>query len=101
MNNISEIYKKWINNHNFKDIQTINEPNKICFKYGLIEGCVEFYSLKKEIVELKILNLTNNENKFFLHFELNNIERAKELFTEMIECLLDLKNNNKTKVLIC
>lgn len=101
MNNISEIYKKWINNQNFKDIQTISEPNKICFKHGLIEGCVEFYSLKKEIVELKIVNLTNNENKFFLHFELNNIERAKELFTEMIECLLDLKNNNKTKVLIC
>ena len=101
MKNILDIYKKWINSQNFEDIHIVNESNKILFKYDLIEGCVEFYSLQKEIVELKIVNLVNNENKFFLHFELNNIERAKELFIEMIECLLDLKNNNKTKVLIC
>lgn len=53
------------------------------------------------IVEMKITNLKDDDIKFYLHFELLEESRAKELFNEMKTTLIDLKDQQITKVLLC
>ena len=51
-------------------------------------------------MELVVTNKKNDENVFYLHFELREEWRAKELFVEMLGSLLSLKDLQKTSVLL-
>ncbi len=53
------------------------------------------------IIELQVLNKTTNTNAFYLHFQLTDLERAKELLNELISCMKDINNNPMVKVLLC
>lgn len=68
-------------------------------------GAVNFYDLgddTPEIVELSIIDPTlPDEAKFFLHFELEDEERAEELFGEMIVELQQYDRFETTRVLLC
>lgn len=63
-------------------------------------GRINFYELEVTIVEMTVTNLADDENKFYLHFELRELEYAEELFTEMLETLTELKNQQKLKILL-
>lgn len=52
------------------------------------------------IVEMTVTNLADNENKFYLHFELREISYAEELFAEMLETITDLKHQQNLKILL-
>ncbi|MCF0114977.1 MAG: hypothetical protein HUJ56_06450, partial [Erysipelotrichaceae bacterium] len=54
-----------------------------------------------EIYEFQIINKKDETTGFYLHFQANDHEHAKELFGEFIEALLKLKQKQKTKVLLC
>ena len=56
--------------------------------------------LQVTIVEMNITNLADNENKFYLHFELREISYAEELFAEMLETITDLKHQQNLKILL-
>ena len=67
-------------------------------------GEVIFYAFgdAPEIVELRIQNPEcDAEPKFFLHFELEDEERAIELFDEMASELQDRDRYDTTRVLLC
>lgn len=63
------------------------------------EGSIVFHDLN--IIELIIVSKKNNENVFYLHFQLNDADHAKSLLDEMIRTLIALKDRQKTKVLLC
>ena len=63
-------------------------------------GKIIFYELEVTIVEMSVTNLADDENKFYLHFELRELAYAEELFAEMLETLTNLKNQQKTKILL-
>lgn len=69
--------------------------------YGLSE--VNFYNIdpEPEVVELRITCKKTNTTKFFLHFQAIEEEHSKDLFNEMIDSLLALKDVQTTKVLLC
>ena len=47
-----------------------------------------------------LTNLADGENKFYLHFELKDLDYAQELFSQMVETLTDLKNQQSVKILL-
>ena len=63
------------------------------------EGSIVFHDLN--IIELIIVSKKTGENVFYLHFQLNEAEHAKNLLDEMIRTLIDLRDRQKTKVLLC
>lgn len=68
-------------------------------------GQVNFYDLGEEypeIVELSIVDTDSPDDpKFFLHFELDNETRARELFAEMADQLQQQDQFDTTRVLLC
>jgi len=94
-------YKKWILSNCGDDITVQDEGEKITLTTPYAVGRVDVHNLGIVIVELSVTNLADDENKFYLHFELKDLAHAKELFTEMRETLLDLKDKHKLKILLC
>jgi len=94
-------YKNWILSFNGDGIATQDEGEKITLNTPYAVGRVDVHDLGIVIVELSVTNLADDENKFYLHFELKDLDHAKELFTEMRETLLDLKDKQKLKILLC
>lgn len=65
------------------------------------EGRINIMFLEKyTITEYRIKN-DKEEDVFYLHFELKNLEHAEELFMEMRECLLKQKETKTRKILLC
>jgi len=64
---------------------------------GYAKAMVNFYDL--EIVELAIVD-NNDENRFYLHFQVRDDDHARGLYNEMIIALRQLENRTKVKVLL-
>ncbi len=80
---------------------TISEDEgNIEIKTSYAVGKINFYTLQVNIVEMSVTNLADGENKFYLHFELRDLDYAEELFAEMLETLTNLKNQQKLKILL-
>ncbi len=67
-------------------------------------GQVNFYSFEDmpEVIELSIVDIDSPDDpKFFLHFELVDLDHAKELFDEMAQVLQEQDLFGTTRVLLC
>ena len=64
---------------------------------------INFYDMSPdpEIVELHIEDKATGEAKFFLHFHAEEREHAIQLYREMVEVLIALKDEQTTEVLLC
>lgn len=62
-------------------------------------GEIIFYEMG--VMELMITGLKTNTTAFYLHFEMVDFDRAKELIREMITQLIRMKNENVTRILLC
>ena len=93
-------FKQKILSTNFSE-GTISEiGGNIEIKTPYAVGKINFYELEVNIVEMSVTNLADDENKFYLHFELRDLAYAEELFSEMLETLTNLKNQQKLKILL-
>ena len=95
-------FKSWIQEHT-NDIYHINLENdqliKLMTDYG--EASIIFTEIEDNIiVEFSVLSKKDNSVKFYLHFELNDEEHAKQLYDEMIETLISLKEEKTLRVLL-
>ncbi len=83
------------------DEGTISEKGgNIEIKTSYAVGNINFYELEVTIVEMSVTNLADDENKFYLHFELRELDHAEELFEEMLDTIIDLKSKQGTKILL-
>lgn len=96
-----EEYKQWIFSQPHDDFSVEETNGNLLLKTDYATGEINFYSLEVLIVEMKITNNADEENKFFLHFELNDEDHAQELYKEMVNALMDLKENQTKKILLC
>ena len=67
-------------------------------------GQVNIYSFEDmpEVIELSIVDVDcPDDSKFFLHFELVDLDHAKELFEEMAQVLQEQGLFDTTRVLLC
>lgn len=100
-NNVFD-FKAWVLEHNGDDydIKLENDDNiKLLTEYG--EASIQFTQIDEgTIVEFSIVSKKDDSVKFYLHFELNDEDHAKQLYDEMVETLINLKNEKTLKVLL-
>ena len=82
---------------------TVQDDDHIVIKHDCMTGQVNFYRFDDmpEVVELAVTEDASGENRFFLHFELEDLDRAKQLFAEMTEVLEESCDAGGTRVLLC
>ena len=94
-------YRNWILSHKIEDGKIQLNGKNILIETKFARGEVNFYQLEVTIVEMSVTNISDDENKFYLHFELKDLNHAEELFGEMLETLESLKSQQKLKILLC
>ncbi|MBQ7704955.1 MAG: ROK family protein [Selenomonadaceae bacterium] len=99
-NKILNTYKQKILSTKFDEGTISEKGGNIEIKTSYAVGNINFYELEVTIVEMSVTNLADDENKFYLHFELREISYAEELFSQMLETITDLKNQQKLKILL-
>ena len=82
----------------FGKIEEVDGNFEIKTDYAL--GKINFYALEVLIVEMSVTNLADDENKFYLHFELRDLNHAEELFAEMLQTIIELKDKQSLKILL-
>ena len=86
----------------YTDVHENNRYQNVVLDTVYAEGLITFNPLKDfMVVELRITMKKDGKSMFYLHFDLNDLEHAKELFVEMTESLRKLKSEEKIKVLLC
>ncbi len=94
----------WISQQNRENlgIEFYEETNSIGLKITAPHAVavVNIVFMEFTVVEYRIIN-DKDESVFYLHFELNELEHAKELFTEMKECLLKQTGSQVRQILLC
>jgi len=102
MSSLNFDFQSWIQSHNTADYHIVVENEnliKLTTDYG--EAHITFTLIEEStIVEFNITSYKDNSIKFYLHFELNDENHAKQLYDEMIETLVGLKEEKTLKVLL-
>ena len=98
----SDLFKKWIIDHQNDDYQiNVESEQTIKLKTSYGEATIQFTDVTNgTIVEFNIISYKNQEVQFYLHFELNDENHAHQLYDEMIETLIGLKDKKTTRVLL-
>ena len=100
-NEMYEQFKSWILDQ--KDpayrIDVIND-DAVDYVTADAAAHVQFYHLEYEIVSFTIDSPKAEEPLFFLHFELQDMDHAKELFEQMIQALKKAGEDVKVRILL-
>lgn len=95
-------FKSWILDHQSEDYEIVNENDhqiKLVTDYG--DANINFIEIDGNIiVEFNIISHKDNSVKFYLHFEPNDENHAKQLYDEMVETLIGLKDEKTLRVLL-
>lgn len=92
-------YRKWIIQRGTEAFPvTENEEGNLEIESKYALGRVNFYD--QDLIELRIDTIRDNQTEFFLHFQLTNLQRGKELYLDMEEAMRNLKDSRITKILL-
>ena len=97
---IQKEFRNWIESqpeNGFKRSEIDREGYLFDSPYGECE--IRFYD--DEIVEMIIKSKADASVKYYLHFQLKEMEYAMTLYSEMMEAFQDLKSHDKVRVLLC
>ncbi len=101
MDNIFD-FKAWIQSHQEAPYNIVVESDdciKLVTDYG--EAVINFTEIDEyTIVEFRIISNKDDSVKFYLHFELNDEAHAKQLYDEMVETLINLKEEKTLQILL-
>lgn len=104
MNAMRRAFLDWIVSRRIEGcgIEVIDDEH-IALATDSAAGAVNFYSFEDmpEVVELVVTEAGSEDPVFFLHFELEDLDRAKELFDEMCGVLLETGKSSTRHVLLC
>lgn len=98
---IRQQYIEWVYQAVPEDIRIFEfAPDRFHFESDYAHGELNFYDLEMYVVELRITAGKTDETAFFLHFELNDLEYAKELFGEFLDTFDILRSKRNVRVLL-
>ena len=103
MNELAQAYRSWVLAQTIEGC-TLTENNNggVDITGDLVKGWVSFYDIDGVcIVELRLERALDGEPAFFLHFELEDIVRAQNLFNEMAQAIYDTTHREVRHVLLC
>ena len=85
----------------YTDVHENNRYQNVVLDTDYAVGLITFNPLVDfMVVELRITLKKDGKTMFYLHFDLNDLDHAKELFREMTESLRKLKTEEKVRVLL-
>ena len=93
-------YERWINEQSIEGTKLIHTNDGVRFEADFAIAEINFYEFDILVIELRITNRKNDETEFFLHFELRDLDYARELFGEMLETFEELRSRHKVQVLL-
>lgn len=74
--------------------------DEVCFRSEYAAATAAIHYLEYTICELRVTD-HSGENIYYLHFEVNDPDHAKELFLQMKELFMKQKEDNTLHVLLC
>ena len=94
----------WIRKHTDSQI-TIEETQgeerfEMHLKTDFADGYVTVHFMEFTVVEYRVIT-GEDESAFYLHFELQDLDHAEQLYAEMQECLLEQSGNQQKHILLC
>lgn len=96
-------FRQWVLSYAIEGC-TIEEGNGdgVVLHGATSEGVVNFYELEGQtVVELRLERISDGQSLFFLHFEFIEMQRAQDLFCEMVS-IMDRHSESKMQhVLLC
>ena len=102
MNAQTTAYRDWILSQHIAGCEITPQNDNVAIETEQATGYVNFYDIDGSvIVEMRLTRKADDEPAFFLHFELEDQERAQELFGEMVLAIEDLREREKRHVLLC
>lgn len=104
MNELGRAYRDWIVSQTVEGcVTTALDDDHVAFEHERMTGRVNFYAFDDmpEVVELSATDNATEDNLFFLHFELTDLDRAQELFDEMRDVLETVDRSETSRVLLC
>jgi len=102
-NELAQAFHAWVLAQELEGC-TMREDEKGCIliEGDLVKGWVNFYDIDDMcIVELRLERMIDGEPAFFLHFELEDLVRAQELFNEMASVIHDMNHREVRHILLC
>lgn len=104
MSDMGHEFRDWIAGRSIEGctVEVVDEGH-VVLKSEDAKGHVNFHEFEgaPDIVELNVIENGREDPLFFLHFELVDLGRAKELFYEMVEALQALGASKTVRVLLC
>lgn len=98
---LRDTYLDWALSHHADHIRIYEKkPDRFRFDSDYAVGELNFFDLEMYVVELRITKTKTDETAFFLHFELNDLDYAKELFNEFWETYGSMRDQRKLHVLL-
>lgn len=103
MSELIDEYRTWILSQELDGCTLAEGPSgNLSIESELVKGWINFYDIDDmEIVELRLERVLDGEPAFFLHFEMEDLDRAKQLFTEMADALYEMNHREVRHVLLC
>lgn len=104
MGKLGPEFRQWIAGRTIENCTiTLVDDEHITLSAPHATAAVNFYCFEDmpEIAELHVTEEGVEEPIFFLHFELDDLDRAKELFDEMLGVLMATGAHRTVRVLLC
>lgn len=104
MPHVGETFRSWVLDQRPAGVRPHaidNDKIRLETTHSLAE--VNFYPYEddREICELRITQKGEDDSSFFLHFMLDELDRAQELFDDMATALAESEEHDTTRVLLC
>lgn len=97
-------YRDWIRNQDHMGYAVnFEDDDHFLLETDYATAQINFYDMSPdpEVVEFRIENKADGDVKFFLHFHAVDRDHAIQLFREMTQTLIALKDQQTTEVLLC
>ena len=97
-------FREWIlqhQNERYEIWETDDASQSIMLTTPYGQAVISFREFDIDVIEFTIQAANTDELKFYLHFEMRDLEHAKELYDEMVQSLLHLEETHTLHVLLC
>lgn len=105
MPDVGAEFRRWVLAQQVNGVTpTALDENRFRISLQTVTAEVNVYpgiTQQEEIAEYRIVRLIDGESIFFLHVLLDDLERAKELFEEMVDALVGEAEHQATHILLC
>ncbi|MCR4952323.1 MAG: hypothetical protein K6A40_13505 [Solobacterium sp.] len=97
----SREYFRWITEQEYPGLSIVlSDEDHITLEDEFCLGEINVYHLEIDVIEMKLTRKRDEENVFFLHFELKDADYAKKLFHEMTEVLKRERSRKTVRVML-